>query len=338
MSKSLTFITSIFYLFNSINGILIPRNVDLTLVSEVDEEASSGGLIGEQNSGSAVAVSIPTSQSSKVTSSYTSSQVSPTGSFYSGATGITYSPYQKDGSCKTELMIQSDMQTIADFSVIRIYDTDCNAIPFILQALIGSQKIMVGIYNIDAIPQSVSIISSAFNGDFSKVYAISVGNELVNSGIKSPNQIQTAVNSAKSQLSAIGYNGPIVSVDTLIAYVNNPSLCQYSDFLAVNSHPYWDGNVEPSSCGTWLGDQISNLQSKCGTDKPILITETGWPTQGQSFGNCVPSQQNQINCVSSITQSHGSQVILFTTFNDYWKQPGPYGVEQYWGLFGSPSS
>jgi len=49
----------------------------------------------------------------------------------------------------------------------------------------------------------------------------------------------------------------------------------------------------------------------------------------------VPSDSNKITAVKSIISWTGGDVVLFEAFNDYWKNPGPYGVEQsfVWSLF-----
>ncbi|SCU80335.1 LAME_0B02652g1_1 [Lachancea meyersii CBS 8951] len=340
----------------SAHPLLVARDINL-----VNAPIVVNGLLaaGEVTSSTAavivqiptVAVSTPSTTTTVVTSSVyaatsttatlpTSSKAATSDStdFYSGAAGIAYSPYQKDGQCKTLQMVQTDLAQIQSFGIIRTYATDCDVLTNLKASLGPSQKIMVGIWDLNKISESVSAISAAFGDDFSTVYAVSVGNELVNAGEATVADIQNAVTSARSQLGAIGYTGPVVNVDTLVAVVANPELCAVSDFLAVNSHPYWDGNVDPSNCGSWLQQQIANLQSKCGSEKPILVTETGWPSQGDSNGNCWPSQTNMETCVKSITGALGSQVLLFTTYNDYWKNPGPQNVEQHWGLFGDPEN
>ncbi|CAK9438577.1 uncharacterized protein LODBEIA_P28010 [Lodderomyces beijingensis] len=261
-----------------------------------------------------------------------------------GSYGITYSPYTKGDKCKSAAEVRADLAKLSNYELIRLYSTDCSGIENVMAAMTPSQKIYLGLWNID--PQSVqnglseikTAISQSSQG-WGAVHTIAVGNERVNAGAASVAQMQTAVDTARTWLkaNAPSYNGYIVTVDTLVAYVSNPQLCQMSDYLAVNSHPYWDGGVEPSNSGPWLQQQISHLQSVCGTSKDVLITETGWPTQGDNFGNCVPSVPNQVAAVKSIVNALGSKVIMFTMYNDYWKDPGPYNVEQHWGLYGDPS-
>lgn len=268
------------------------------------------------------------SQSSSTASSSSSSDAS-------GAKGITYSPYTNSGSCKDSSTIKSDIEMLSDFDVIRLYDTDCSGVEAVLSAKTSSQKLFAGIYYISKIADSVSIIKSAVEeyGSWDDIYTVSIGNELVNSGDATVSEIKSAVESTRSELEDAGYTGKVVSVDTLVAVQDNTDLCEYSDYIAVNSHPFWDGSVVASDSGSWLKTQIANIKKTCGGSKSVLITETGWPTQGDDYGVAVPSKSNQEAALKSIVEEVGDQVILFTTYNDLWKAAGSYGVEQYWGIF-----
>lgn len=261
-----------------------------------------------------------------------------------GAKGITYSPYTKSGSCKTASEVKSDITKLSSFSLIRLYSTDCNGIENILASMTSSQELFLGIYEIDTntITSGLETIKSAVEATtrgWSAVHTISIGNERVNDGKSSVSDLATAIKTARSWLStnASDYTGYVVTVDTLVATVSNPGLCKISDYLAVNAHPYWDGGVVPSNSGSWLQQQISNLESACGSSN-ILITETGWPTQGNTYGSCVPSISNQLAAIKSIMSKFSDQVFMFTMYNDYWKDPGSENVEQHWGIFGDPSA
>ncbi|KAG7196007.1 uncharacterized protein KQ657_000013 [Scheffersomyces spartinae] len=261
------------------------------------------------------------------------------------AKGISYSPYTNSGSCKSLSDVTHDFQILQHYSEIRLYSTDCSAIENLLLLMTSGQSLFLGIYNIDThtITTGLQTIKTAVEGSslgWNAVNTISIGNERVNNGWSTPADMQTAVNTAKSWLksNAPNYTGPVVTVDTLVATVNNPQLCQVSDYIAVNCHPFWDGGVEPSNAGPWLQEQILHLRSVCGSSKRILITETGWPTKGDTFGICVPSQENQNLAISSINSVLANDVYMFTTYNDFWKQPGPSNVEQYWGIYGNPAT
>lgn len=259
-----------------------------------------------------------------------------------GSKGITYSPYQKSGSCKTAQMVAEDMAKLGAFSVIRLYSTDCNGIENVLDSISSSQKVFLGIWNIDSasVISGMQAIESAVkttSRGWSAVDTIAIGNEQVNSGDATVAQVQAGLATARNWIKQNpGYTGPVVSVDTLIAVIKNPDLCSASDYLAVNCHPYFTGSVAPGDSGPWLLSRIAALKSVCGQDKQVVITETGWPTAGNSIGTCVPSKNNQATALQSLVSSLGDQMFAFTMYNDYWKSPGPYDIEQSWGIFGNP--
>lgn len=286
----------------------------------------------EQAPVSTAAAPAPASAASSASSSSKSAPASnvPAG----GAKGITYSPYNADGTCKSAGDVASDLSKLQDYGMIRLYGVDCNQVENVLQAKTSSQKLFLGIFFVDQIQQGVDTISAAINqyGSWNDVDTVSIGNELVNGGQANADQVGQYVSTGRSALRAAGYNGPVVSVDTFIAVINNPDLCQHSDYMAVNAHAYFDQNTAAQDAGDWLLLQIERVYSACGGSKDIVITESGWPTQGQTLGLAVPSHENQAAAISSIKEKCGPSTFLFNAFNDYWKADGAYGVEKYWGV------
>lgn len=255
------------------------------------------------------------------------------GSFSAPAKGITYSPYNSDGSCKSASAVKSDLEQLSDYLLIRIYGVDCSQVENVLAGLADGQKLFVGIYYVDAISDAVSTIASAVElYGWDVIDTVSVGNELVNGGEATVSQVQSYVDEARSALTSAGYSGKVVSVDTFIAVINNPGLCDISDYVAVNAHPYFDGGVTAEEAGAWVLSQIQRVSAACG-GKDVFITETGWPTQGSTYGKAVPSASNQAIVLAGISEECGNDVTFFTAYNDLWKQPGSYGVEQYWGIY-----
>jgi exo-beta-1,3-glucanase (GH17 family) len=68
------------------------------------------------------------------------------------------------------------------------------------------------------------------------------------------------------------------------------------------------------------------------------MLESGWPSSGNSNGAAVASKSNQATAKSSILSAMNNKCVLFSAFDDSWKAPGSYGVEQYWVLFPSDPS
>ncbi|KAG0680704.1 hypothetical protein C6P42_004713 [Pichia californica] len=249
--------------------------------------------------------------------------------------GITYSPYTNSGSCKSESEIESDISMLSSFDIIRVYAPDCSVISAIISSMSSSQKIFAGLYYLDSLSTDIDTLSSQVTStsrSWDAIYAVSIGNEWVNSGTYDASTVISAISTGRSLLSSKGYSGSVVTVDTVPAYQNNPSLCDASDFAAVNQHAFWNGAISPENSGSFLQDTVTSMESLC-SGKEVLICETGWPTQGSTYQSAVPGKSEQLACIKSIAETVADKVIFFTTYNDLWKSGGTYGVEQYWGIF-----
>ncbi|KAK7206476.1 glycoside hydrolase superfamily [Myxozyma melibiosi] len=280
------------------------------------------------SSSSSSSTTLKTSTTSS--SSAAASSTSSSGSFSSAALGITYSPYTSSGACKTADEVASDLAELTSYSVIRLYGVDCSQVENVYPALADGQKLFLGIFDVTALDSAISTIAAAVS-DWDTIHTVAIGNELVNGGSYTADEVVTYLNAGRTALRAVGYTGPVVTVDTHVAILANPTLCTNSDYPAFNAHSFWDGTTLPEDAGTWLELQVSRVNDACGSSDAIC-TESGWPTQGDDFGVAVPSTANQKTAISAIESSVGAKVIEFTAFNDLWKSPGDYNVEQYWGI------
>lgn len=256
--------------------------------------------------------------------------------------GVTYSPYKGGGGCKSASEVAADFALFAkDFGIIRLYGVDCDQVAAAYAAAKKyGNKLFLGIYDINAVPQAVSTMAAGVNNDWSIVDTVSVGNELVNNGGASVNQVLGALGQARSALRAAGYTGPVVTVDTFVAAGDNPVLCDQSDYCAVNVHPFFDPNTGSDQAGKFVTSTIATLRSKLSDPgKRIVVTETGWPWKGDANGAAIPGLDHQTAAITSIKgafSSNPADCILFTAFNDMWKQAAPstFYAEQFWGMGG----
>lgn len=304
--------------------------------------STSGGLLSGLFGSSESSAASVVSGSSSASGGALSGDISKVAAYAEEGAGITYSPYTKSGLCKTASEVKLDIDLLLSYKIIRLYSVDCSGIENVVSAISSLQKLFLGVWDIDNLSNDLpSLAEQVLTGSrgWSAVHTVAIGNELVNAGTKTVAQIKTAVSTARLwfKTNASGYSGYIVSVDTLAAVMADSSMCDISDYLAVNCHPYFSG-IEALTSGSWLKSQVQSLLSHCNNGKNILITESGWPTFGDTLGLAVPSEDDQYLAIKSIASTMGSQVIMFTTYNDYWKDPGSYNVEQHWGIYGDPSA
>lgn len=322
-------------------GVMISTTLSASPQVAAETTASSSSITSvvattsSSSSSSVASLSSSSSSSSASASSPSASSSSQSSSIGSGGSkGITYSPYSKSG-CKDLETVKSEFKKLTGYDYIRIYATDCSQVENVLQAKSSNQKILAGIFDMSSISSSVSAIASAVenHGSWDDIYAITVGNELVNNNEASASQMVNNVATAKSLLKEHGYTGKVSTVDTFNAVISNPTLCTAGDFVAVNAHAFFDSSCSASNAGSWLKSTIAKVADACGIDSSaVLVTESGWPSKGDTNGEAVPSSENQAAAISAIKSAAGSQTFVFTAFNDYWKQPGYLNVEQYFGI------
>lgn len=253
---------------------------------------------------------------------------------------ISYSPYNSDNSCKNQDQVNSDFNVISGFSMVRIYGTDCNQTATVLSAASAKGiKLFAGVYEPSQVSSEVQLIIDAAAGKWDSFDTVSIGNEGVNNGQYGVSDVVSAIGTARSMLKGAGYTGNIVTVDTFVAVISNPQLCEASDFAAANCHPFFDGSVTADQAGEFVLGQAQRVSQACG-GKKTMITETGWPWQGDTNDKAVPSPQNQAAALKSLKGAFSSNIVLFTAFNDYWKKntASIYGAEQFWGMLGNAPS
>ena len=246
--------------------------------------------------------------------------------------GICYSPYNGDGTCKSQDQVNSDFEKLGGYSIVRIYGVDCNQVSTVTSAASAKGiSVFAGLLTIGNVASDLGSLIKQTNGNFGPITTISIGNELVDMGKASVGDVINAIGVARETLGAAGFKGSIVTVDTFNALIANPDLCKKSDYCAANAHSYFDGTIEPSGAGAWVKKQVSRISDAAGR-KRVVITESGWPHGGSNNGVAVASPENQKTAIQSIRDSFGSDLFLFTAFDDKWKADGGWGVEKNFGI------
>ncbi|KAF8541899.1 glycoside hydrolase superfamily [Trichophaea hybrida] len=250
--------------------------------------------------------------------------------------GMVYSPYRADRTCKSRAEVAADVEKLKNFSPLRLYGVDCNQIQNVIAA--GKPygiQVFAGIWDVDKADAELETLIEAVGNDWDSVHTVAVGNEVVNFGRMDATRFASIINQSRKRLRepSVGYNGPVVGVDTFVAILSNPAICEASDFVAANCHPFFDGNIAAEGSGQFLENMKKEMAKKCG-NKQVIITESGWPTRGSPNGKAVPGVVEQKAAIKSIVDTQNNDVILFTAFDDPWKQDTPhtFGTEQFWGI------
>jgi exo-beta-1,3-glucanase (GH17 family) len=230
-----------------------------------------------------------------------------------------------------------------DYGVVRIYGMDCDIIPLAIQNCVkNGQKLMGGSYvsgdghaseSLDAVINAYKNAINEYAGrNWDVMQLFSVENEQVNDKKMAASQVVDAINNARSQLRSAGYNGPVGAVETVPATLDNPAICEASDVAMVNCHAFFDRNTEAKNAGTFVKGQIDRVRTAC--NKRVVVTESGWPHQGNANGAAVPSPENQRLALESIRSNFDHDMFLFHAFDTPWKADtaSTFNAERYWGV------
>ena len=262
------------------------------------------------------------------------------------AIGVTYDPFtgsDQNTRCKTADEVADEFSRMSSYKNVRIYGMGCNIIPLAVQnAQKNGQTIMGGAYLSNkgngedlntVITTWKNTIDQDANGSWDILKLFSVENERVNDHDMTASEVVDAIRRARDQLRTAGYNGPVGAVETVPATLDNPSVCQASDVVMVNCHPFFDQNTAAGDAGSFVKDQIDRVKTACNTNR-VVVTETGWPHQGNANGKAVPSPENQATALASIRSEFSSDVFIHNSFDSPWKSDwaSSFNAERYWGV------
>ncbi len=158
-----------------------------------------------------------------------------------------------------------------------------------------------------------------------------VGNEVLLRGELPEQELLGYINRVKA---ALPEHVPVGCVDAYFQFLERPALTAACDVLLPNCYPFWEG-AHIDVAAQYLR-RMHGLVKAAGGDKPVIVTETGWPGQGQAVADAVPSADNAMRYFIDVQQwgrSEGVKLFYFSSFDEPWKlgQEGEVGTQ--WGLW-----
>lgn len=109
--------------------------------------------------------------------------------------------------------------------------------------------------------EEVNQLIRIVNGDWHMVHTVSIGNEHAHKRVMGAREVADRVNRARGALRATGYDGPVVTVETVGAFVENPVLCEVSDYIAASMHPFFSHHISSAETERHLNGQSAHLRS-----------------------------------------------------------------------------
>ena len=164
-----------------------------------------------------------------------------------------------------------------------------------------------------------------------------VGNEVLYRNDLSLDELINYMKRVREALS--GLNIPIGYVDAYYEFSRHPELVENSDVILANLYPYWEGCPIEYALGhmqAMYGQVVDAAQGK-----PIIITETGWPSEGGSLKGAVAGDQAAMKYfIDAInwTKTNNIPIFYFSSFDESWKTGDEGDVGAFWGIWDKDES
>lgn len=127
---------------------------------------------------------------------------------------------------------------------------------------------------------------------------------------------------------------PVGYVDAYYEFTIKPRITEACDVILTNCYPYWEGTNQEYALAHMKSMYHQALAAANG--KKVIITETGWPSQGESFKDSHPSIENAMKYFINTqlwSKSEQIEIFYFSSFDESWKV-GPEGeVGAHWGIW-----
>ena len=157
-----------------------------------------------------------------------------------------------------------------------------------------------------------------------------VGNEVMYRKDLTEEQLLAYIQRVKEAIPHI----PVGYVDAYYEFSHRPRITEICDVILTNCYPYWEGC--PIEYSFEHMRSMFESAKNAGQGKRVIITETGWPSEGGAFKASVANAENAmryfIDC-QNWCKPNGIENFYFASFDESWKT-GPEGdVGAYWGLW-----
>jgi glucan 1,3-beta-glucosidase len=123
-------------------------------------------------------------------------------------------------------------------------------------------------------------------------------------------------------------------VDAYYEFSRHPELVEASDVILANCYPYWEGcNIDHSLNHM---QQMFGQASHAAQGKKVIITESGWPSKGESLKGAHSSEENAMKYfinAQAWSAKDNIELFYFSSFDESWKVGNEGVVGAYWGLW-----
>ena len=127
---------------------------------------------------------------------------------------------------------------------------------------------------------------------------------------------------------------PVSTAEPWHIWIKNPELGDHVDFIGTHMLPYWEG-IHLDRAVDFVVEHMAMLENAF-PDKPVVIAEVGWPSNGRIRRQAVASPANEATFLRRFierAEKLGYIYYVMEAFDQPWKRVTEGAVGSYWGVY-----
>ncbi|MEM9680218.1 MAG: glycosyl hydrolase family 17 protein [Bacteroidota bacterium] len=159
-----------------------------------------------------------------------------------------------------------------------------------------------------------------------------VGNEVMYRGDLTEEELLDKIYYVKTSIKDLDV--PVGYVDAYYEFQERPAITEACDIILANCYPFWEGCDLDYSL-LYMKDMYHKAR-RAGNGKKVIITETGWPSEGTNLEGAFPSEENAIKYFLNTqkwSKEEDVDIFYFSAFDESWKVGSEGDVGAYWGIW-----
>lgn len=252
--------------------------------------------------------------------------------------GVTYDPTRKSDKPQDNLIV-SEEDIDKDFALledkvhaVRTYSMLRGQHKIADIAAKHNLNVTLGAWidgNLEKNKQEIETLINVSRQDNPKIIRLMVGNEVMLRADITEEQLIEYIREVKKRNWR-----PVSTSETWAEWLKHPKLVDEVDFIAVHVLPYWEG-ISADDAVDYIFDRYHEVQ-KAYPNKPVVITEIGWPSDGQPARHATASISNQAKVLREFLNRADQEKVTYyivEAFDQPWKQAIEGSAGAYWGIF-----
>lgn len=254
--------------------------------------------------------------------------------------GVTFDPTKKDETDKTkrtltysEEDIDKDLALLeGKFHAVRTYSVlqGLHKVPEL--AAKHNLNVTLGAWigaDLEKNRQEIETLIQLSREENNRIVRLMVGNEVLLRNEIPKEQLIEYIREVKKRTWR-----PVSTSETWDRWLANPEVAKEVDYIGVHILPYWEG-ISVDEAVDYVFDRYHQVQLAF-PDKPIIITEVGWPSDGQPKIHATASKANQAKFLRQFLNRAAKEKLAYyviEAFDQPWKSTDEGSAGAYWGLF-----